>query len=133
MNKSQDIGLLLLRLSIGGLMLIHGISKLIHGLEGIKALLTSKGLPSFLAYGTYVGEVIAPLLILIGFRVRLASAVFAFNMLVAMFLAHSSDIFKLSPQDGSAVELIGLYLFGAIALFFTGAGKHSLSATNRWD
>lgn len=46
-------------------MLFHGIAKLLHGLEGIKGMLASKGLPAFFAYGAYVGEIIAPLLIII--------------------------------------------------------------------
>jgi len=131
MNKNNDLGLLILRLTLGGLMLFHGIAKMVHGIEGIQSMLSNKGLPSFFAHGVYVGEVIVPLLLILGFRTRLAALVFAFNMLVAMLLAHSGDIFSLSKHGGWAVELIALFLFGAIALFFTGSGKHAISITNK--
>jgi putative oxidoreductase len=133
MNKNMNIGLLVLRIALGTLMLLHGIAKIIHGLSGISGLLESKGLSTFLAGGVYVGEIIVPLLVIIGFRTRIAAIVFAINMLFALFLAHANDILSLSKTGGWAVELIGLYLFGAIVLFFTGAGKYALSASNKWD
>ena len=133
MRKNQDLGLLIFRLTLGGLMLLHGIAKIIHGVGGIEGMLSSKGLPTFFAYGVYIGEVIVPILLIIGFRTRIAAVVFAFNMFVAMLLAHSGDIFSLSKHGGWAVELIGLFLFGAIALFFTGGGKYAWSSTHNWD
>jgi len=133
MKKNQDLGLLILRLTLGVLMLFHGIAKLMHGLEGIQGMLTSKGLPAILSYGVFVGEIIVPIMIIVGFRTRLAAIIFAFNMLVALSLAHSGDIFSLSKHGGWAVELIALFLFGAIALFFTGSGKYALSSVHRWD
>jgi len=133
MKKNNDLGLLILRLTLGGLMLFHGVAKLINGISGIESMLSSKGLPSFFAYGVYVGEVLIPILLILGFRTRIAALIFAFNMLVAMFLAHAGDIFSLSKHGGWAVELIALFLFGAITLFFTGSGKYALSTTNKWD
>jgi len=133
MNKNIDLGLLILRLTLGGLMLFHGVAKVIHGIGGIEGMLSSKGLPSFFAYGVYVGEIIVPLLLILGFRTRIAALIFAFNMLVALLLAHSADIFSVSKHGGWAVELIALFLFGGIVLFFTGGGKFGLSNTNKWD
>ena len=34
---------------------------------------------------------------------------------------------------GWGVELLGLYLFGSAALFFTGGGKYAFSSSSRWD
>ncbi|TLX78355.1 DoxX family protein [Labilibacter sediminis] len=133
MNKNSDIGILILRLTLGVLMLFHGMAKLINGLSGIQGLLTSKGLPAILSYGVYIGEIIIPLLIITGYRTRLASVIFVVNMIFALLLVHANDIFSLSKTGGWAVELIGLYLFGAIALFFTGAGKYALSSSSYWD
>jgi len=133
MNKNIDLGILILRITLGGLMLFHGIAKIIYGIGGIQEMLTAKGLPGFLAYGVYIGEIIVPLLLIIGFRTRIAALIFAFNMLVAMLLAHAGNIFTLSKHGGWAVELIALFLFGAVALFFTGAGKYALSTSNKWD
>ncbi len=114
-------------------MLLHGIAKLVHGLDFIKGMLGSMGLPSFIAYGVLVGEVLAPIAIIAGFRTRIAAAIFAFNCIVAIAMAHAGQLFSMSEHGGWAVELLGLYLFGAVALFFTGAGKYAISSSNNWD
>lgn len=131
--KNNDLGLLLIRLALGFLMLLHGIAKLTHGVDFLGDMFKNLGLPSFFAYSVYIGEVIAPVLIIIGYRTRLAALVFAFTMVVAVGMAHASDIFKLSETGGWALELQGLYFFGAIALFFTGAGKYAASTNSKWD
>ncbi len=132
MNKNQNLGLLILRISLGAMMLLHGISKL-KGLSFIESMLSSNGLPEFLAYGVYITEIVVPILLIIGYRTRIAAAIFAFGALFAIFLVHSKDIFTLTPHGGWGVELLGLYLFGAIALFFTGGGKMAASSSNKWD
>lgn len=133
MRKNNDLGLLILRITISVLMLLHGISKFSGGLEFIKKMLADKGILDFIAYGVIVGEVLAPIAILIGFRTRIAAAIFAFNCLVAMLIVHSADIFAMADHGGWALELLGLYFFGALALFFTGAGNIAVSKTNKWD
>ena len=55
MSCKTNIGLLLLRLSTGGLMLFHGVAKLQGGLGFLQGMLAAKGLPAFLAYGALVG------------------------------------------------------------------------------
>ena len=50
---NEDIGKLILRLSIAGLMLFHGFAKLFNGIDGIKFLVNQAGLPEFIAYGVY--------------------------------------------------------------------------------
>jgi putative oxidoreductase len=132
MKTHNDLGLLILRIAIAGLMLFHGVAKL-SSLDGIKKMLAESGLPELMAYGVYITELIAPLLILIGLRTRLTSIVFIFGMLTAMLLAHSENIFALSKSGGLEIELILLYTFSALTLFFTGAGKYSVSKSNNWD
>jgi putative oxidoreductase len=114
-------------------MLLHGIPKLSAGLEFIKSMLVEKGLPDFIAYGVLIGEILAPIAILIGFRTRIAAAVYAFNCLAAILLVHSSEMFSMGEHGGWAIELIGLYFFSALALFFTGAGNIAFSKNNKWD
>src|SRR5690242_9178736 len=72
----EDAGKLLLRLAVGGLMLFHGVLKLRpgHGLASIKALVIAKALPGFIGYGVYLGEIIAPLLLIAGVATRAAAA-----------------------------------------------------------
>lgn len=131
--RNMDVGLLILRISIGLMMLLHGIAKISHGVDGIAGMLEGFGLPGWIAFGVYMGEVVAPLLMMLGFRTRLASGVFLFNMLVILLIAHGSQLFSLSPMGGWVLELQGLYFFGALALFFTGGGKYALSSKNSWD
>ncbi|SHH65412.1 DoxX family protein [Flavobacterium defluvii] len=133
MRKNNDFGLLILRITIGLLMLLHGISKFSGGLEFISGMLIEKGLPGFFAYGVIIGEVLAPILIVIGFRTRIAALIYAFNCLVAVLMVHSQDIFKISDHGGWELELLGLYFFTAVALFFTGGGKFAVSKNNNWD
>ncbi len=133
LDKNADLGLLILRVSIAGLMLFHGISKIFYGPGMIEQIVTGAGLPSFIAYGVYAGEVIAPLFILFGYATRVAALILAFNLVVATALVHTQQIFTLNDQGGWALELIGLYLFGALALVFTGGGKYALSLKYLWD
>ncbi|SBV93868.1 DoxX family protein [uncultured Dysgonomonas sp.] len=133
LERNTDLGLLILRLSIGVLMLMHGIAKLMHGAGGIEQMLEASGLPAFIVYGVYVGEVIAPLFIILGLGTRVAAAIFAFNMIVAVGMAHGADLFALSEAGGWAIELPALYFFGAVALVFTGGGKYALSNKKLWD
>lgn len=132
-NRNTDLGLLILRLSVGGLMLLHGIFKIFNGIGMIEEQVISSGLPTIFAYGVYIGEVVAPLLIVLGIATRPAALIMVFNCLVAMFMVHSADIISLTPQGGWGVELLGLYMFGALALVFTGAGKYAVSRKYWWD
>ena len=132
-NFQQNIGLLILRLSIGGLMLFHGYHKLIHGVDGLVGMFSSKGFPGGIAYAVFLGELLAPILIIVGYRTKLASLFVVATMLVAMFVVHADDLLKIGDHGEWGVELIGLYLFGAMSIFFLGAGKFAVSSSNRWD
>jgi len=122
----DDLGKLILRLTIGILMLIHGYSKL-NGIDGIKYLVTNGGFPEFLAYGVYIGEIVAPIFIIIGLYTRISGFVCTVTMMFAVYLAHSSQIFTINEKTGGlSLELQFLFMFGAVALMFLGAGKISL-------
>jgi len=114
-------------------MLFHGSAKLLYGLDFIKGILAQAGVPSFIAYGVILGEVVAPILIITGFRTRAAAAIYATNCMVAILLEHSTELLTINQFGGWTVELLGLYLFGSVALFFTGAGHYSVSDKNNWD
>lgn len=131
---SEDVAKLMLRIILGFTMLLHGIDKMAGGVSWLEGMMSGMGLPGFLAYGVYVGEVIAPIFILVGFKSRLAGLVFAFNMLVATLMVHSGDIFKLTDHGGWAIELLMLYMIGGLAIAFQGAGKYSISkGQGDWD
>lgn len=127
MSTNSDIGKFLLRLMIGSLMLFHGIAKVQHGIAFIIGKITQAGLPEFLAYGVYVGEIIAPILLIIGLKTRLAAFIIAITMLFAIYLVHANDLLTITATGAWAIELQMLYLGSAIAIMFMGAGKIS------WD
>jgi putative oxidoreductase len=127
-HLSEDSAKLILRLAIGGLVLLHGVFKIMNpgAVEFIGGLFTGIGLPAFLAYAIYVGEIVAPIMLIVGYRTKLASALIAITLFVAIVLAHLSQIFSLGETGGWAIELQALYLFGAIAVFGLGAGKYAI-------
>ena len=126
MFNNEDIAKLLLRVSVGVLILFHGIHKVIHGIGGVKAMLSSSGLPEFLSYGVYVGELIAPIFIILGLYARVASLVLGFNMLVAIFLAYGFS-FSLAKYGGLSMESPLLFLIMSILIFLLGSGKYSVN------
>jgi len=133
MNTKTNTGLLTLRVSIAFTMLIYGITKLIFGNDFILSLLEQYGLPSIFSYGVFVGEILAPILIIIGFRTKLAGLVFAINCFVAILMVQLPNLLKLNETGGWAIGLIFIYMMFGIAMFFTGAGKYALSTNNKWD
>ncbi|MCC5812627.1 MAG: DoxX family protein [Ectothiorhodospiraceae bacterium] len=126
-SLNDDVGKLILRLTLGILMLFHGIPKILGGVAGIKGMLAGAGLPEFIAYGVYVGEVLAPILIIIGFYARWGALLVVINMIFAIFLAHSHELFALNQHGAWALELQGFFLFTALALMFTGPGGIGLN------
>lgn len=130
----HDLCLLLLRLMVGGMMLPYGVAKFTGEFAVVQGMLAAQGLPEFLAYGVYVGELAAPLLILTGWYTRPAAAVLAFNMLVAVGLAHAGEVLSLNEHGGWAIDLQAFFLFGAVAIALLGAGRLSVSqGEGRWD
>lgn len=125
LKRNTDLGILILRISVAGMMLLHGIYKLINGAGFIEQQIVDMGLPAFFSYGVYIGEVVAPLFIIAGFGTRVAAGILAINCIVATLMVHVSDVFTLNAQGGWAIELLGLYFFGAVTLVFTGGGKYA--------
>lgn len=125
MNKNfNDLALLLLRLGFGGLMLTHGIPKL-------NRLSDPSGFPDPLGLGptvslilVLIGEVLAPILLIIGFKTKYAAIPSAITMAVAAFIVHAKD-------DIATKEKALLYLFAFIILFLAGAGKFSVDGRKK--
>jgi putative oxidoreductase len=123
----ENAGKLVLRLAVGVLLLLHGVAKL-NGVDGIGGMLVNLGLPAGLAYLVYVGEIVAPVLIIIGLFARPAAAVAAVNMIVAVALVHAAELGAIGKNGGYALELQALYFFGAVAISLLGAGCLSADA-----
>ena len=114
-------------------MLFHGISKIFSGVSFIQNTLIENGWPGWFAYGVYVGEILAPILLIIGWRTRFAAIVLAFTMLVATLLVHSEDLFRFGSHGEWGIELQALYFFAALVLIFTGSGKFAISRSSFGD
>ena len=126
---TPDRAKLILRLAVGGLVLLHGLFKLSHPamVTGfIAGAFMHAHLPGFLAYLVYVGEVIAPIMLLVGYQTKIAALLVAIDLLVAILIAHMGQIFMLGQGGGAAIELQLMYLLGAVAIFGLGAEKYTL-------
>jgi uncharacterized membrane protein YphA (DoxX/SURF4 family) len=123
---TSDLGKLVLRLTLGVLMLLHGVGKISSGAVAIQGLMTRMGLPPGLGYLVYVGEVLAPLLLIVGLWTRPAALLVAINMVVAVLLVHTAQLGEFTKNGGWALELQGFYLFTAVAVALLGAGRFSV-------
>ena len=122
MNKpnNYDIGLLILRIGFGGMMLTHGIPKLLKMISGDFSFGDPFGIgePATLVLAV-LGEVLFPILVIIGFKTRLSAIPVIVTMAVAAFIVHATD-----PLGTKEIAI--LYLIGFIAIAFLGAGKYSV-------
>ncbi len=128
MFDNEDLGKLILRLSVAGMILFHGIAKILDpsSLGFIEGMLSGFGLPSFIAYGVYVGEVIGPVMVILGLYSRLGALAIVISMIFAVSLAHTGDLMMVNQFGGWAVELQALYLFGGLAVAVLGSGRLAL-------
>ncbi len=128
--NSNDAGKLLLRGSLGTLMLFHGVHKLQYGYGFVESMLLKARLPGYLSHGILLGELVAPLPIVFGLYTRPAALIQAFVMVMAIYLVHSHELFSVTEQGGYGLELQALYLFGFLAIFFSGAGRFKVSKSD---
>jgi uncharacterized membrane protein YphA (DoxX/SURF4 family) len=118
-----DAGLLVLRLGVGTLLLFHGVYKITHGVAWIAGPLSGAGLPAWLQYGAYVGEVLAPALVILSrlfgytpltlvFTPMLIAAV-AIAVLVTAFITFDGE-----SNWGEGVSLLALYAIIATSFWW---------------
>jgi putative oxidoreductase len=130
--NTEDFGKLVLRLTLGVLLLFHGTHKVLDGIQPIRDMVMAHGLPGLLAYGVYLGEVVGPILVIFGLFARVGGLLIVANMIVAVALAGTGSLFALDNQGGYALELEAFYLFGGLAVALLGAGRFGLGG-GRWN
>jgi putative oxidoreductase len=115
-----DWGILVIRVLVPLLLLTHGYDKFLSFLNG------ATDFPDPLHIGVrfshalaVVGEVIAPLFIILGLWTRVASVIEIIHFLVVVFLMHAGE--PLSEKEHGL-----LFLIPYVTIFLTGAGKYSL-------
>ena len=123
----DDFGKLVLRLTLGILVLLHGIAKLKGGVGFLSPMLTGLGLPTWFSYGVYIGEIVAPVMIILGLFTRIGAFIIFVNMIFAVVLVHRPELLTLGKQGGWALELQGMFLFTAFALMFMNPGRYAIT------
>jgi putative oxidoreductase len=123
----EDSGKLLLRISLGVLMLFHGVAKLIYGIGFVHTLVRSHGLPDALAYGVYAGEVLGPVLVILGWYSRVGAMLIVANMLFVFAYTHRGEFFSVGRSGGWVLELEAFYLVTALAVALLGPGRYAIN------
>jgi putative oxidoreductase len=129
----EDFGKLVARLGVGGLLLLHGVHKLLTGIGPIKDLVVAHGLPDLIAYGVYFGEIVGPVLLIFGLFTRIGALLIVIDMIFAIVLAGLANMGKLNAMGGYALELEMLYLVGGLSILLLGAGRFGFSIGGRWN
>lgn len=128
MNRHyNDAGKLLLRLMVGGMLILHGIHKIINGPGGIEDMVAAAGFPAFFGWAVYIGEVLGPVLVLVGAYARIGGLLILINMIVAVLLAFGGGVWALNSHGGWLIELEAFYGLGGLAIFMLGAGRYSVA------
>lgn len=128
----EDLGKLILRVTVGALLLFHGVHKMLTGIAPIEAMVVAHNLPSALAYGVYLGEIIGPVMVILGLFARIGAGLIVLNMIMAVALAGSDRLGAFNSMGGYALELEAFYLLGALSVALLGAGRYSI-AGGRWN
>ena len=119
-DNAISISLLMLRLTLGGLMIPHGVQKLTRFAAKSSSFADPFhiGSPTSMAL-TIFAELFCAVFVVVGLMTRISTIPLIVVMSVAVFSAHHGKIFG----EG---EHAALYLGGFIALLFAGPGKVSM-------
>lgn len=90
-------------------------------------LLQAQGIPGFVAYGVYIGEIIVPILMILGLFTRPAAFIYAVNLLVATLMVGTGKFFTLTDVGAWGLENEALYFFGGIIIMLLGSGRYSIT------
>jgi len=121
LDRLQPLALLLMRLTLGAIMMAHGYQKFSHGLQHFAGWVGSMGVPSWLGYVSALTELIGGLMVFVGFFTRPAAFAICINLFVAIWKVHLHNGLMGSPDHpGYEFPLAAATL--AFALIFLGGG-----------
>jgi putative oxidoreductase len=125
---NSDVGLLIVRIALGGIIFFHGFHKITHGIADQYQILADNGIPGVFIYFVYVSEVLAPVLIVLGIFTRLSSLAIIVTMIVVFYALP----FPIGIDEHGAMNIESqlYFLLLAVALFFTGPGRYVLKKNN---
>nr|WP_314477789.1 DoxX family protein [uncultured Campylobacter sp.] len=125
--KNFNLGILFARLGLGICLFMHGLAKILHGIGGVKSILTKAGLPEIIAYGSYAGEIFAPLMIILGIFSRIAALLVIGTSLTIMYAYHGlGNLLELTNAGGFKAEILYLYIALSLCIIFSGSGKYAI-------
>lgn len=135
LRRLVDLAPLALRLGLGIVFVVHGVSKLDGGpAKGFGGMLTGLGVgaPSLFAWLVTIAELIGGVLILIGLLTRLATLPLIATLVGAIILV-KFDLGVIagpgSPMPGAELDIA--LLAGLVALLLIGPGKVSVDRVLR--
>ena len=125
LETNTNYGAMITRLSLGGVLLSHGLLKVIvFTVPGTVAYFESLGLPATAAYLTIFAEVVGGVAILLGLYTRLASLL-SIPLLLGALWAHSGNGWVFSAEGGGwEFPLLLVVLAAAVAI--QGGGPFAL-------
>jgi len=143
-QSNEDLGKLILRVTVGGLIMFHGIA-LATGDTGIPNRLVAWGFPEQLMWLGFIAEFFGGLGMVLGVYARLGGFLVGTFMVIAIIMSHiglmnsQNHLFMVANNpagnhwDHYFLETQAFYLFGAYAVFFLGAGKLGLNKGGAWN
>ena len=124
---ARDYGTALLRISLGTIYLAHSalLKLVVFGMAGTVGYFESIGLPGFVAYATVAVEIAAGLMLLIGYRTRLA-ALAVLPVAIGATWAHAGNGWVFSGTGGGW-EFPAFLVVLSIVQFLLGDGAFAWS------
>ena len=119
-NNLPNLALAILRIGTSALLLTHGIPKVERLFADTISFPDPLGIGMlFSLILALLGEVIAPIFIIIGYRTKIATIFPMAVMIVALLLVHFNDPF-------GKKEKAALYLLAFLVVFLAGPGRYSI-------
>ena len=118
-DASASFGLLVMRVAVCGMMLTHGLPKLLN-FSTLSQSFDPIGIGGAFSLGLVIfAEVFCSIAVMVGFYTKLAAIPLIVAMCVALFVVHGADPFVVKEK-----ALLYLAFFSAILLI--GPGKYSV-------
>lgn len=135
MQTDEDVGMLIVRVTLGLVMFPHGAQKLLgwfggNGFAGTMGFFTSQlGLPAVVALLVILAESFGAIALITGFLGRVGAFGILCVMLGAMFMIHLQNGFFMNwygTQQGEGYEYHLLAIGMALAVLIKGSGSLSI-------
>ncbi len=127
LNRGRSVAPLVLRVVIGGLFVWHGIKKFDGGISMVEEMFTMWGVPApgLTAPLTAVVEIVAGIMLVVGFGTRIAAIALSVVMIGALiYVKQDLGIISSEPMPGAELDLA--LLAGLIAVIVLGPGRFSV-------